>query len=263
MNLGLKGKSALVGGASRGLGYACAHNLAAEGARVTLCSRDETDISRAAERIRDETGGQVHAVAADQSTPDGIERMLREARERFGPIDILVNNTGGPPPGLFADHDDDAWQAAFEGLILSVVRLCRGVLPEMIARGWGRIITNTSFTVKEPAEQLVLSNALRAAVVALSKTLSREVAASGITVNCVAPGAFDTERLERLFDAQALAQGITPEEIRQQWTDRIPAARILESKELAAAIAFLASEQAAAITGVCLPVDGGMLHGLF
>jgi len=253
----------LVGGASRGLGYACAQTLAVEGVRVTICSRAESSISRAAERIRDETGGQVHAVAADQSTPAGVERMLHEARERFGPIDILVNNTGGPPPGLFSDHDDVVWQAAFEGLILSVVRLCRGVLPEMSTRGWGRIITNTSFTVREPAEQLVLSNALRAAVVALSKTLSREVAASGITVNCVAPGAFDTERLEHLFDAQALAQGITPAEIRQQWVDRIPAARILEPKELAAAVVFLASEQAAAITGVCLPVDGGMLHGLF
>ena len=262
MDLGLKGRVALVGGASRGLGLACARRLAEEGAAIAICSRRPEAIDEAATRIAAETGADVLGIRADQSTAEGVERMLRETRQRFGRIDILVNNTGGPPPGLFGDHDDTAWQAAFEGNLLSVVRLCRGVLAEMTSRGWGRIISNTSFTVKEPAERLVLSNALRAAVVALSKTLSREVASRGVTVNCVCPGAFDTERLRRLFAEQARAQGRRDDEIEADWIARIPIGRILRPEELADAVAYLASERAGGMTGTCITVDGGMLHGL-
>ena len=263
MDLGLKGRVAVVGGASRGLGYAFARRLAEEGASVAICSRRGEAIDEAAARIRHETGAEVLSISADQTTAVGVDRILAATRDRFGGIDILVNNTGGPPPGLFADHGDEAWQAAFEGNLLSVVRLCRGVLPEMTARGWGRIVTNTSFTVKEPAERLVLSNALRAAVVALSKTLSREVASRGVTVHCVCPGAFDTERLRRLFEEQAKAQERRVDEVEGDWVDRIPIGRILRPEELADLVAYLASERAGGMTGTCIAVDGGMLHGLF
>ena len=263
MNLGLKGRTALVGGASRGLGFACALALAREGANVALCSRNREAIEDAALRIEQETSGSVLPYVCDQRRQGDLETMIRTIEDRVGPVDILVNNTGGPPPGLFFDHSEDAWAAAFEGLLLSVVRLCRLVLPSMRARGWGRIINNTSFTVKEPAERLVLSNALRSSVLALGKTLSRETAADGITVNTVCPGPFDTDRLRALFREQADATGRSVEVVRSEWEARVPIGRLPVPEELANLVAFLASEQAAAITGACIPVDGGLLHGLY
>jgi 3-oxoacyl-[acyl-carrier protein] reductase len=263
MNPGLEGRVALVGGASRGLGFACARALAREGAAVALAAREEGALSDAAETIAAETGAEAIAVEADLSVGDDIERLVRTVLDRFGRIDVLVHNTGGPPPGLFLDHDDAAWQAAFEGLLLSFVRCCRAVVPVMRERGWGRIIANTSFTVREPAERLALSNALRTAVVSASKTLAREVAGDGITVNCVAPGAFETQRLRSIFAAQATSTERTVEAVRAEWETQIPLGRVSRPEELGALVAFLASEQAASITGACLPVDGGMLHGLF
>ncbi len=263
MQLGLENRIALVGGASRGLGYACARALAAEGADVVICSRSRTDIERAADRIAQETGRTVVPVAADQSASRDLERFVASAVERFGRIDILVTNTGGPPPGGALDHDDATWVQAFEGLVLSVIRLTRLVTPHMAANRWGRIIHNTSFTVKEPAERLVLSNALRTAVVSFAKTLAREVASMGITVNSVCPGAFDTERLRRLFQEQAERHGETIDAVRTSWESSIPLGRLQEPEELAALVAFLASDLAAAITGGCFPIDGGMLHGVF
>ena len=263
MDLGLSDRVAIVGGASRGLGRACAEALALEGARVVICSRDSGALEAAAREISDRTNTEVVPIVCDQRNAEDVERMVDATLARFGRIDILVNNTGGPPPGRFLDHDDDAWRAAFDGLLMSVVRLCRAVLPAMHERGWGRIVTNTSFRVKEPAEGLILSNALRSAVVALSKTLSREVAADGITVNCVCPGAFDTERLGAIFDAQAKVAGRTVDDVRADWVARIPIGRISRPEELGALVAFLASDRAASITGACLPIEGGMLHGLF
>jgi len=262
MQLGLEGKVAIVGGASRGLGRACAERLAREGVSVVMVSRHAGELDQAAETIASVAEATVLPVAADQGSSDGVRRIIDEASCRFGSIDILVNNTGGPPPGLFEAHDDRAWQAAFEGLVLSVVRLCRAVIPGMRSRGWGRIVNNTSFTVKEPADRLVLSNALRAAVVGLSKTLSRELAADGVTVNCVCPGAFDTQRLQKLFLEQADAQGRTPDDVRRAWEAGIPIGRILRPEELADLIAFLASDRAAGITGTSVAIEGGMLHGL-
>ena len=263
MNLGLEGKVALVGGASRGLGYACAEALANEGADLAICSRSKSAIETAGERLRRETGAAVEAVVCDQTDPNEIEALVTRAMSRYGRIDILVSNTGGPPPGLFADQDDRAWQEAFEGLVMSVVRLCRAVIPTMREHGWGRIVANTSFTVREPAERLVLSNALRAAVVGLSKTLSREVASAGVTVNCVCPGAFDTARLQSVFESEAAASGQTAQDVQAAWEGRIPIGRLSKPEELAALVAFLCSDRAASITGACLPIDGGMLRGLF
>jgi len=263
MELGLKGKTALVGGASRGLGLAIAETLAAEGANLVICSRDRKAIDDAAEAIATDACAEVLPVAADLSRAEDIEKLLQSATRTFGSIDILVHNTGGPPAGDFFDHDEASWQAAFEGLLLSFVRLARGVVPGMQAKGWGRIVTTTSFTVREPAERLALSNALRTAVVAASRTLAREVAADGITVNTVAPGAFETDRLRSLFDSQAESSGQTADQVRDAWLARIPIGRIPEPSELAALVAFLCSEGAGSITGTCLPIDGGMTHGLF
>ena len=263
MDLGLKGRTALVGGASRGLGFACAMALAQEGARVAICSRDRREIEHAAERLASETGAEILPVPCDQRRSEDLETMVETVQGQWGPIEILVNNTGGPPPGLFPDHSDQAWSGAFEGLLMSVVRLSRLVLPSMRERGWGRIINNTSFTVKEPAERLILSNSLRSSVLALGKTLARESAAKGITVNTICPGPFDTDRLRSLFHEQAEATGRSVEVVRSDWEARVPIGRLPRAEELAHLVAFLASDRAAAITGTCIPVDGGLLHGLY
>jgi len=263
MDLGLRERVAVVGGASRGLGRACAWSLAAEGARVVLCSRDETALEATAGMVSSATGADVVPMVCDQTKAEQIEAVISETVSRFGRIDILVTNTGGPPPGGVFDHDDAAWRTAFEGTLMSVVRFCRAVVPIMRKRRWGRIIHDTSFTVKEPADGLALSNVFRVGVVAYSKTLSREVAADGITVNCVCPGAFDTDRLHEVFQRQADATGGTLEDVRRAWERRIPIGRLQKPEELADLVAFLASERASAITGACLPVDGGLTRGLF
>ncbi len=263
MNLELSGRVAIVGGASRGLGRACAERLAREGANLVIVARGAERLEEAATAISEGVGVEVLPIAADQRRPEEIRTVVERAIERFGRIDVLFNNTGGPPPGPFADHDDAAWRAAFEGTLMSVVRFYRAVVPIMRGQGWGRIINDASFTVKEPAERLILSNVFRVGVVALSKTLSREVAGDGITVNCVCPGAFDTDRLRAIFREQSEASGRDPEDVRREWEGRIPIGRLQRPEELADLVAFLASERAAAITGACLPVDGGMTRGLF
>jgi 3-oxoacyl-[acyl-carrier protein] reductase len=263
MDLGLSGRVAIVGGASRGLGRACAERLAREGANLVIVARGEEELEAAAEAIAEETGVEVLPVVADQSRPDAARSVVDRAMERFGRIDVLVNNTGGPPPGAFVDHDDAAWRAAFDGTLMSVVRFCRAVVPIMREQRWGRIVNDTSFTVKEPAERLILSNVFRVGVVALSKTLAREVAGDGITVNCVCPGAFDTDRLRAIFREQSEASGRDFDDVRREWEARIPIGRLQRPEELADLVAFLASDRAAAITGACLPVDGGMTRGLF
>ncbi|MCG0238356.1 MAG: SDR family oxidoreductase [Firmicutes bacterium] len=263
MDLGLHGKVALVTASSKGLGRGVAEALAQEGADLILCARDEAALKETAAAISAATGRQVLAVKADVSRPEEIERLVAAGQERFGHIDILVANAGGPRPGKFLELSDADWQAAFELTLMSAVRLTRAVLPGMLARRWGRILYITSSSVKQPIPNLLLSNSLRAAVTGMAKTLSAEVAGHGVTVNCLAPGRIDTDRV-RFLDAETARQrGITAEEVRREQEARIPAGRYGDPLEFGRAAAFLCSEAAGYITGVTLQVDGGLINTLW
>jgi len=263
MELELKNKVAIIGGSSKGLGKACAVALAREGAKVTICARNERGLQQTADEIRQDYGAEVLAVVSDLAECDGVKYLVNETINAFGRIDILVNNTGGPPPGGFFDHDDAAWEAAFHRLLMYVVRICREVIPHMKEQGWGRIINNTSFTVKEPADRIILSNVFRVGVISLAKTLSRELAKCNITVNNVCPGTFDTERIHQILGERAEASGRTVEEVRDELIQGIPLGRMQKPEELADLVVFLASENASGITGTTIQVDGGMVKGLF
>ncbi|MCE5250067.1 SDR family oxidoreductase [bacterium] len=262
MNLGIKGKTAIVCGASQGLGRACAEAFAGEGVRMVLCSRNFDRIFDTARSISETFGTDVVPVACDISLADSPEKLVREATTKFGGVDILINNAGGPPPGMFDELDDAAWEAAFHLTLMSAVRMIRAVLPVMIPKGWGRIINLASSAVKEPIAGLLLSNALRSAVVGMAKTLSREVADKGILINTIATGSFNTERIQSILDNRAKKQGITLEEARIQHESAIPMKRLGRPEELAALVVFLASERASYMTGTTISVDGGAFGGL-
>ncbi|MFC1719162.1 SDR family oxidoreductase [Candidatus Poribacteria bacterium] len=263
MDLGLKNKVAIVGGSSKGLGKACAVALAREGVKVTICARSESELQQTAAEIRQDCGTDVLAVVSDLAKCEDIKRLVSETMTAFGRIDILVNNTGGPPPGGFFDHDDAAWEAAFQRLLMYVVRICREVIPHMKEQGWGRIINDTSFTVKEPADRIILSNVFRVGVISIAKTLSRELAKHNITVNNVCPGTFDTERIHQILGERAETSGRTVDEVREELIQGIPLGRMQKPEELADLVVFLASEKASGITGTTIQVDGGMVKGLF
>ena len=263
MDLGLRGKFALVTAASKGLGRAAAMELAREGADVAIAARTAADLEATAAGIRAATGVRVLAVKADVSQESDLIRLAGEVTATFGRIDILVNNAGGPPPGRFTDLTDDDWLAAVNLTLLSVVRMTRLVLPEMRLRRWGRIINIASLSVKEPMSNLILSGALRSGVVSMAKTLSGQVAAEGITVNNVCPGSILTDRIHSLVRYDAETQGRSVDEVMAEWAAAIPMQRIGQPEELAALIAFLASERAAYITGATIQVDGGQSGGLF
>jgi len=263
MDLGLKDKIGIVAAASRGLGEAVAKRLAQEGMKLAICARGEERLKRTAEEIRSATGAEVLPIRADVTQAEEIKRLVEEAVGRFGGLDVLVTNAGGPPPGRFFDFDDTAWEEAFRLTLMSAVRLCREAIPHMQKRGGGRIICLTSVSVKQPLENLLLSNSLRLAVVGLAKSLANELASQAITVNCVCPGPIATERLEQLIEAQAQRQGLSLEEARRSWTRDIPMGRLGQPEELADLVAFLASENARFITGTAIQVDGGMVKGIF
>ena len=262
MDLGLRSKVALVAAASRGLGRAIAEELAAEGASLVLCARGEEALRAARDAIAETFGVQVTAVPADLSRIEDVGRVADAGLSEHGRIDILVTNTGGPPPGPFESHGPEAWEAAMQLLVRSAVELIRAVLPGMKERRYGRIVNVTSVAVKQPVDGLILSNALRAAVTGMARTLANEVAPLGITVNNVLPGYTRTDRLLELSRAAARAEGTTAEEVVAGWEARIPAHRLGESRELAALTAFLASERAGYITGQSIAVDGGLVRGL-
>lgn len=263
MDLGLKGKTALVAASSRGLGRAVADELANEGVDLVICARTAGPLEEARQEIANNTGAEVIAVPADLSETEDTERLLKTAKAAFGRIDILITNTGGPPPGPFESHSSKAWSDAVNQNLYSVLRLTRAVLPEMKQAGWGRIVNITSVAVKQPVEGLILSNSVRAAVTGFAKTLSNEVASFGVTVNNVMPGYTKTERLDQLAADIANRSGISIDETVAQWESQIPMRRIGSPREFAAMVAFLASERASYITGVSVQVDGGSIRSLF
>ena len=262
MDLGLRGKIALVAASSRGLGRAIAEELAAEGANLVLCSRREEVIRSAANVIARDHGVRAFGIAADLSIAGEAARVVGEAGKRLGSVDVLITNAGGPPAGPFESHDDAAWRAAIALNLESVIALTRGVLPGMKQRGWGRIVNVTSIAVKQPVDNLILSNSVRAAVTGFAKTLANEVAPHGITVNNVLPGYTRTERVEELAEYTGKQTGKTADEARQVWERQIPMARLGEPREFAALVAFLASERASYITGTSITVDGGWVRSL-
>ena len=262
MDLGLRGKVALVAAASKGLGRAIAEELATEGANVAMCARNEADLMRARDEIARVTTADVIAIAGDVSKPADVARISDATLERFGRIDILVTNAGGPPSGKFETLTPVMWQQAVDLTLMSVINLANAVLPGMKERTWGRVINVTSIAVKQPVEGLMLSNSLRSAVTGFARTLANEVARDGITVNNILPGYTRTARVDQLANATASREGITTDEARSKWESEIPMGRLGEPREFAALAAFLASERASYITGTSITVDGGWTRGL-
>lgn len=247
MDFGLSGRRAAIGASSGGLGFATAAALAAEGAHVTICGTDADRARAAAERI----GPNASWLVADLSDPEGGEWFVREAQRVMGGVDILVTNTPGPPPGDFARTKAEDYSRALELSLLSVVRMCLAAVPEMRRNGWGRVIAITSIAVRQPIASLILSNTARAGATGFLKTLAREVAADGVTVNSLQPGLHATERVGRVY-GEALAEEVA----------RIPAGTLGDPRDFGAVAAFLCSEQARYVTGAAIPVDGGFYQGL-
>ena len=262
MNLNLTNRVAAVAAASAGLGYASALTLAQEGCRVAICARRPEKLEAAAQSIREQTGVDVLAIPLDISHKDAPARFIQAAVEHFGQLDIAVANAGGPPSGTFATLTDEQWEQALEQNLMSAVRLFRAALPHVQASDQGRLIAITSISAKQPLDDLLLSNAARAGVHAMVKTLSREIATTGVTVNIVAPGITRTDRITELAEQTAAREGITVEEAYARRAASVPMGRLGDPMEFGAAVTFLCSKQAAFITGVALPVDGGFLAAL-
>lgn len=262
MDLGLQGKVAMVSGASKGLGFATAKALAAEGAIVGIASRDGNAIARAAADIERETSGRVIPSAVDVRDASAIVAWASAIESAHGGIDMLYANAGGPAAGAALEFDDAGWQDAFELLLLSTIRMCRAVVPSMRRRGGGSIVVATSSSVKEPLPNLALSNVMRGGVSSLAKTLSLELAADRIRVNQLMPGRIDTDRLRYLDEVNAKRAGITTDEQKQKVQASIPLGRYGLPDEFGRAAAFLLSDAASYITGATLQVDGGLIKGV-
>lgn len=263
MDLGIAGKTAVVGGSSQGMGLAIAEGLAKEGCNLLLCARNEVALQAARERlIAVSAPDRIATISVDLSLPDSAVRIVSAASDLWGGVDILVTNTGGPKPGQPSQFSDDDWDQAYQKVFYNVIRLCRGVLPHMRGQGWGRIINLLALSVRQIEDNLSMSSTTRAAVVAYAKNLSEEVAAEGITVNNVLPGSIMTERLVEVTGMQGQQRGLDMDAAMQGRVDRIPTGRLGKPEEMADLVAFLASERAAFINGLSIPLDGGQLRSV-
>ena len=258
MNLDLKGKVAIVGGASMGIGYGIARTLAVEGARVAITARREPDLSTAAERIRGETGAEVLAIQADCRRAEDCTRVIATMVEKLGGIDVLVNNDGAPPLGAIASFDDAAWAKAVEQNLMYVVRMTRGAIPHMKARGGGGILNITAISAIQPIPGFALSVATWGGVIGYAKTLSLEVARDNINVNTICPGYIETKRLEKVF----AAGGQDPDIMREKLRNEVPMGRIGTVDDVAGLTALLVSPRGRYVTGATIQVDGGLLRAV-
>ena len=265
MNFGLRGKIGIVCGASRGLGRAAAVALAREGATLVICSRDRKRIAEAAAIVRKTAarGADVVPMVADMSRADHIQRLIRATVRRFGRVDILVSNAGGPPVAAFPELSDEAWEQGARLTLMSTVRCIRAVLPYMKKQGWGRIVTITSIAARQPINDLVISSSIRPGLLGLTKVLANQYSADGICINAVAPGFILTDRQREIGSARATAKGITIEQYLKEAAREIPLGRLGRPEELADVIAFLCSERASYVTGTTITVDGGLARGIF
>jgi 3-oxoacyl-[acyl-carrier protein] reductase len=259
MDLGLHGKVALVTAASQGIGRATAFAFAREGAHVAICARDLARLEKTAGEIRAATGAEVEAFACDVADPAQVPAMVERVIERCGTVHALVNNAGGPPPGGFDQLSDADWQRAFELTLMSAVRTTRAVLPWMRRQRWGRIVNVSSYSVKQPIPDILLSNALRLGVAGWAKTLANEVARDNVLVNTVGPGWTRTERVTNMIAARSGA-GASAADVEQQIVREVPLGRLGDPEEVADVIVFLASERASFVTGTLLAVDGGVVR---
>ncbi|MCL5669748.1 MAG: SDR family oxidoreductase [Acidobacteria bacterium] len=262
MNLGLKNRVAIVAASSQGLGKAVAVGLAREGTKLALCARTESTLSATAEEIRKETSVEVLDRAIDVTNYEQVRSFVAETAGRYGRVDICVANAGGPPAKPFAETTVEDWQAGVDLNLMSTLYFVREVLPLMQKQRWGRIITITSASVKQPIDNLVLSNSVRSAVAGLMKSLSNEYGKDNILVNNVCPGYTLTSRLDELSAKLAKSEGIDPKEVQARWASQTPLQRLGQPEEFANMVVFLASERASYITGVSIAVDGGLVKGI-
>ncbi len=263
MDLGIKGKVALVTASSKGIGRAVAEGLVAEGCMVSICSRNKEDLLATAKEIKKKYGVEPSWCVCDLNKLSDIESTVATITRQLGSIDILINNCGGPESGHFQDLTDNHWQSAFEQVLLSTVRLCNLTVPDMILKEWGRIINITSVAVKQPIDNLMLSNSLRNGVIGFSKSLSNEVAKYNVTVNNIAPGYTLTNRIYDLAVHKAKQSQMSHEDVLTEMANEIPMNRLAGPEEIASAIVFLASKQAGYITGSTIQVDGGLNKGVY
>ncbi|MBX6353481.1 MAG: SDR family oxidoreductase [Thermoflavifilum sp.] len=262
MDLGLHGVRVLVTAASKGLGFATARAYAREGARVLIASRDEAGLKAAAEQIQQVTGQAVEWAVCDVTKPDDIRRLFETVDTRLGGLEVLINNAGGPAPGSFETVREEDWYQAFELNLMSVVRCVREAIPRMRRSGWGRIVNFTSSSVRQPVDNLILSNTMRAGVLGLAKSLALELAKDGILVNTLGPGRIATDRVAFLDEDTARRTGTPVDEVRARWERQIPLGRYGTPDEFAEAAVFLGSRANGYITGQTLLVDGGMVRSL-
>lgn len=261
MRIGNSSRVAIIGGASKGLGFACAKALAEAGVNVMITGRSAESLEIAKSKLNS-LNVQVDCIQGDMADREFNRQIVSLAEEKYGAVDILVNNSGGPKAGNFMSFSEEDWQVAYESILLYNIRMTNLVVPGMKKKGWGRIVNIASLSVKEPTDVLVLSNVFRSGVLAFAKSISKELIASGITINTVLPGAFKTDRAIELLTNAAAASGRTVEEVEKENASKMPMKAYLEPSALGEAVAFLCSDSALGITGTALNIDGGISSGI-